>query len=519
MNEQFERYVEELKLENADSERTKKYILVIKSKLDELIQNCEGELTKQECLDEFIEAYREDLKYDKDILIGKIYPFLIQYTSYKEIINLSRSNKLKLRKAIEEAKKREKTSKGEIIRISLDSEEQIIRSLMGILRENPEYKEKDILARLQIWKSSIQNNLKTMLIKSIQSNVAFLDEYGILDSYISEANDNFELLGLNELKLVKRNPIPDEYGDGHGNFIRYDEEKKCYVKYDENGRIVKDGEDLTKYDEDPGVVDMFDEKYLKRLSPEDLLMLDLFWRGKYLQERIEIAKAMSTIRDLNLWGTILNNDKSKITEINNSVILKSIKTYYAQKYEFDNPKKEIEETPKKSIFKRKSSKKTFDNEEQNKKSIVDSKELEILSCTLRDLVSEECILISKLKAKDFSIRGWGTLDNDVVETFADETVFVIDNASFRGPVIMSVPTEELKRFFGIDDIKFPKYKWVEKIDFVTSKTMEKLYLPASNFFNRQALEKQKENPSSKVLALYTGKKVKENPNTRNDNAR
>lgn len=517
MNEQFKKYVEELKLENADGERTKNYILIIKSKLDEFVQNCDGELTKQECLEQFKEAYVEDLKYNKDILVGKIYPYLLQYTSYKELLNFSKTNKLKFRKSIEEAKKREKASKGEKITISLDSEEQLIKSLMGILRENIEYKEKDILGRLQIWKLSISDKLKEMLIESIQSNVSFLEEYGILDLYIDEANNNFELLNLNELKLSKRNPIPDEYGDGHGNFVRYDEEKNGYVKYDENGKIVKDGEDLTKYDEDPGVIDMFNGEYLKKLSPEDLLMLDLFWRGKYLQERIEIAKAMSTIRDLDLWETILNGDKNKITEIDNSQILKSLKTYYAQKYKFDNPEEKIEETPKKRIFKRKSNKKN-DNEEQNEKNIVDSKELEILSYTLRDLVSEECIIIGKLKAKDFNIRGWGTLDNDVVETYQDETVFAIDNASFRGPVIMSVPTGELKRFFG-DDIIFPKYKGAQKIDFITSKTMEKLYLPASNYFKRMALEKYKENPSSKTLALLTGKKIKEGPNTEDDEAR
>ena len=56
---------------------------------------------------------------------------------------------------------------------------------------------------------------------------------------------------------------------------------------------------------------------------------------------------------------------------------------------------------------------------------------------------------------------------------------------------------------------FPKYKGVKKIDVLTSSIMEKLYLPASNYFKRQTMEKYKENPYSKTLALLTGKKVKE----------
>jgi len=515
MKEQFEKYIEELKLENADSVRIKEYILRIKTKLDEFISNCDGELTKEECLEQFIEEYYNNLIYDKNELLGRIFPFLLQYISYKEILNIYKSNKSKFKKVLDEAKKREKMSKGDRITISLDGEEQIIKSLMAIIRENPDYKEKEILSRIQIWKSNISGKLKDSLIKSIRSNIAFLEEFGILDTYINEANDNFEKLDLDELKVVKRNPIADEYGDGKGNRIVYNEEKKCYIKYDDNGNIIRDGEDLTKYDEDPGVIDMFDEEYLKRLSPEDLLMLDMFWRGKFLQERMEITKAMSTIRDLDLWNTIINGEAEEITKIDDSIILETLKTYYGQKYEYDNPENEQEKKSKKGFFKRKFDK----SEEQQTKNIIDSRELEILTNTLRDLVSEECIIISKLKAKDFSIRGWGTLDNDMTDASSEETIFVIDNANFRGPVILSVPTEELKRFFGDENIKFPVYKGIGKIDFITSSIMEKLYLPASNYFKRKTMEKYKKNPNSKTLALLTGKKIKEPANAHNNEIR
>lgn len=519
MSEQFKRYVEELKVENVDTMKIKGYILRINNKLNEFRKNSDEELTKQECIDEFMEAYKEDLNYDKTMLIGKVFPFLMQYTSYKEILNLYKSNRVKFKKVVEEARKREKTSRGEIIRMSLDSEEQVIRSLMGIIRENPNYKEKDMLTRIQACKSGVSEELKEMLINSIQSNVAFLEEYGILDSYIDETNNSLEFLNLNELKITKRNPIADEYGDGKGNFIKYDEEKKCFIKHDENGNVIKDGEDLTKYDEDPGVIDMFDEEYLKKLSPEDLLMLDMFWRAKSAEERMEMSKAMSVIRDLDLWDIIVNDDKSKISEIDDSRIINSLKSYYEQKYEFDNPKEEENPTPKRSIFKRKSSKKKIETEPETKKEIVDKQELENLSVALRDLVLEECIIIGKLRAKDFSIRGWGTLNNEKTGAYSDETVFAMDNANFRGPVIMSVPTEELKRFFGVDEVRFPEYKGVEKLDYNTSAIMEKLYLPTSNYFKRVAMKKYKENPSSKALALLTGKKLKEAPSTDDNDAR
>ena len=86
---------------------------------------------------------------------------------------------------------------------------------------------------------------------------------------------------------------------------------------------------------------------------------------------------------------------------------KSLKKYFTQKYVFYHQS----ET------------------KQPQENIVEIEELENLAYSLRDLVSEECIIISKLKAKDFSIRGWGTIDNELTETSPNETLFVIDNAN------------------------------------------------------------------------------------------
>ena len=503
MSKEFQKYLEEAQKENIDANRTKNYMLLIRRCFINFMGD-EDEFTKEEYLIQFLETYREDFKRDPITTLKNVY-ILSQYNSYKELLNLAKGNQAKFAKLLETAQKLESVSNTEKLNISLNAEEQLLRSLRDVIREFPKIKGKDLLSMLQRRKVYVADYLKNNLISSIQQNASFLAEFGILDEYIEFANSIIKKLDLPELILSKRGIPADEYGDGKGNTVKYGEKRKCFVKYDETGKEIASGEELDEYYEDYGVVDMFDTDYLKSLSPEDLIMMDMFWRSKYLEERMEMAKAMYVIRDLDLWQDIIGDNENKILSFDNENILEALKRY-------SNPKSEVEEEQpqKRKIFGRKKKKKDIEESEE-KKNKIDFEEAEFLSRVARDVVLQECAVISKLKAKDFSVRTWGTIEQegDLVE---DQITIAIDNANFRGTVLMAVPKSALIEFIGTSDVKLPKYKDTEKIDDLYSSIMSKLYLPASNYFRRQVMKKYKQNPSSVVLAGLAGKKVKTAPN-------
>ena len=503
MSKEFQKYLEEAQKENIDVDRTKKYILLIRKYLIDFIGD-EDEFTQEEYITQFLELYREDFKRDPSSTLKNIYT-LSQYNSYKELLNLAKGNQAKFAKLLGIAQKSESISNTEKLNISLNAEEQLLRSLRDVIREFPKIKGKDLLTMLQKRKAYVADYLKNNLISSIQQNASFLLEFGILDEYIEYANRMTEKLDLQELIMSKRGIPADEYGDGKGNTVKYDEKRKCFVKYDETGKEIASGEELDEYYEDYGVIDMFDTEYLKTLLPEDLIMMDMFWRSKYLEERMEMAKAMYVIRDLDLWQDITGDSDNKILGLDNETLLEALKRY-------SKPRKDVEEEQpkKKKIFARKKKKKDVE-EVREEEDNIDLEEVEFLSRVARDVVLQECAVISKLKAKDFSVRTWGTIERegDLVE---DQITIAIDNANFRGTVLMAVPKSALIEFIGTSDVKLPKYKDTEKIDDLYSSIMSKLYLPASNYFRRQVMKKYKQNPSSVVLAGLAGKKVKTAPN-------
>ena len=487
-------------------EVTKKNLLRLKKYIDKLFEGVdEEELSIEEKKQEFLDIYREELKANPKEALENTY-FLSQYNSYKEIFNCSKTNKAKLRKLISEAKGMEAQAGNEQLTISLDTDEQAIISLREIFRRNPWCKERDLLEEVQSRKSNVSDILKKRLIKSIQRSALFLNEFGILDEYIEDANEKLKKLNLTEILLSKRYPLPDEYFDGKGNSIKYDEQKRCFIKYDENGNVVKDNEDLFKYEEDIEILDSFEEDYLMKLSPEDLFMMDMFWKCIYLKERLEISKAISTIEDLDLWYEMFDGKESNVIETHDEFIGDSIKKYDRQKDNFLNQQyEEIQEEKKKSRF--------FSRKKENKsktveKEIVSKEELENLSILTRDLLLQECTIISKLKAKDFSVRSWGVIDSEKVDTTEEGVLIAIDNENFRGTVVMAIPKQMLKAFFEIEEEKLPKYKNLDKIDESYSQIMATLYLPASNYFKRQVMKKYKENPSNQLYASLVGKKAK-----------
>ena len=278
------------------------------------------------------------------------------------------------------------------------------------------------------------------------------------------------------MAFQKRNPIPDEYGDGKGNHIRYDENKKQYVKYDDNGKVVEDDEDLSKYEQDIGVIDAFDEDFLSQLNTEDLFMMDLFYRCIYFSERLGLTKAMYTMEKMGLWKLVYEGKKEDIESIDDEAIIKCFK------------------------------------EEDDEKPFIDE-EIENIRNTAKDMTMQECTLVSKLKSKDLSVRSWGIVYYDEDDSHIN---VAIDNANFRGTVIVAVPRIILADFIEGDLAKLPKYKDEDKLDDNYSCVMGRLYIPATDFYKKYVMAKYKENPTSKLYAMLAGKKVKKGPDIEGD---
>ena len=482
MSNEIENY--EIEINDESFQNVREYILKIKKYIDGFIEDEDTNLTKKEKLEQFLKTYKEETKIDPKQVLKYTY-VLSQYNSLKELSNLEKANKAKLRKIISEAAKRENENSDDRLTISLNNEEQLLISAREILREYPKMKEKDILKTAQKRKTYISEYLKKCIIESIQNSVSYLNEYGILDDYIQEVNERLNGLDFNEVSVKKRNPFPDEYFDKEGNII--------------------------EYDEDIGIIESFDEEQLKNMTPEDLYMMDMFWRSTYLKERMEIAKAFSTIEYLDLWDTLLNENEEKIQNIDNTLIFNALCDFRRQKNEYENPKKEEQEQIKsRKIFKRKN-KKQEEIVQEPLKQTIEKEELDNLNYLSRDFILQECTIVSKLKARDFSIRTWGVIDNEEIEYDEDGLVVAIDNENFRGTIIMAIPKGIVTGFFNIDEDKLPKYKKLNEIDESYSQIMAKLYLPASNYFKRQIMKKYKENPGNSLYANLTGKKVKNTP--------
>ena len=269
------------------------------------------------------------------------------------------------------------------------------------------------------------------------------------------------------MEYQKRNPIPDEYGDEKGNSIRYDEGKKQYVKYDDNGKVVNDGEDLSKYEQDIGIIDALDEDNLRRLNTEDLFMMDLFYRCIYFTERLELTKTMYAMEKMGIWKIIYEGTKEDIEALDDEEIINAFET-------------------------------------DDEKPLIDE-EIENIRNTAKDMTMQECTLVGGLKSRSFNVRSWGVVDYNEED---DQLSIAIDNANFRGPVIIAVPKSILVNFVEGDLAKLPRYKDEDKLDDKYSFVMGKLYIPATDFYKKYVMLKYKENPSSKLFALLTGKKVK-----------
>lgn len=503
--EEFKKYIEKIKNEEMDPTKAKEYIIKIKRYLDEFINNCQGEISKEEALEQFLEEYNKELKIIKPSTARIMYG-VSQYNACKILLNLSKSNKMKFNNLIKTAKQREKEGGFGTLSNSLNTEEQLIVTLRNALRQNVQLNEKGLQGFLKANKAEYEKVLKSDFIKRIEESVVYLDEYGALDELVERANSVLEKMNLSGAKIRKRNPLPDERYDKDRNIIKYDEKGKL-CKYDKSGNLINDEEDLFKYEEDLGVMEILDKEYLSNVSVENLLLLDLFWKAKQLEERGNVSKAMLTINLAGLWPTILNEDEETIKNLDDTLISNTLKRDKALTYLYGS----VDNIT--TRMKRQYSKFLKDNNLPKNGKIeddveIEKVEIENLIYLSRDVSLESCVVVSKLMEKEFDIKNWGVLNEENYLEGRKELGIYIENPDFRGGILIGLPEFMLKNFFQKEDLNLPKFKHPEKIDNAYEEIMSEICLPVTPVFKEYMLRKYFEEPSSELYAKLAGKKVK-----------
>ncbi|MCI8640619.1 MAG: hypothetical protein HFJ59_01920 [Clostridia bacterium] len=110
--------------------------------------------------------------------------------------------------------------------------------------------------------------------KLIQAGIIF-SKYGLLEVELQKINQDYELLGMPELKYQKR--------------------------------ATEEG--------DIGLEEIFEEEYVKGLNEEQLAILNSFWQNRLTKKLQSINQAILTIETLDLWNKILLG--KKISKISN----------------------------------------------------------------------------------------------------------------------------------------------------------------------------------------------------------
>lgn len=486
--------LEELRKKTMNAKDTKNNILVIKRLLDRLIENC-PEVSKKELLEEFLEEYEKDIQQTKNF--EEEFPLILQYRAHKELLKKYRNNKNEFDQLVREARTRENLEKEGQIGISKDLKESIIAILRRTIRDSSVGNEHELINNISLVRTELSKMIKDKLIDEMQRNVSFLNEYGFLDEYISIANQNLQELGLEKLKYYKRYPIPDE-------------------KYDENGNIIKDSEDI-------GVLDSFDTEYLEQLSPEELIMMAAFWKTKYMEARVKMFDAMSTIHSLNLRDDILEKDEAQIEELDEKMIEAALRENEVLLHLYRSEGVLTEDMRKQhDNFLRANGISTNKSIEEKVEDI--QPEVDRLDIIGAERILLQCVLMQMLHDKDIKIKAWGVMpDSEVnLENLEEDSVAIaIEHDRFRGAYVMGMPKEVLEKYFeGIADIKkLPKFKKIDGIDEKYSRIMSLLYMPSNEFFRKTVKEYYAENPQSPLIANLAGKKPKKIPDNKDDGSR
>ena len=533
---EFEKEFEKLKEQDLNPEITRKYLLYIKRFINEIKESSEEELSEDQIKEIFDLEYKSDLRTQCEA--SNTYVALRKYGTCRKILELFKGNKNEFNRRIKVAKRLEENSGDkDDLPINFDYEKDIISALRGMLRKTKMriYAGK---SELELLKDEEQNNLKiakTIMITSIQKDVAYLEKFGIIDEYIKESNKTLEKLNLSELKYIKRNPITDDEVEvvPDGKILPFKDEKGNEIKYSKEDSKVKEE------DEDIGVIDNFSTENLEKLSIEDLLFLNAFWQDKAVEVSLEISKAKRIVSYLKIWDKIINEDEEAIKQLNLKDIKLGLKkdlalTYlskdgieltdsivekYIQIVDRKDGKEENEDDDKKlgkvkKIFKGNKVKKEqikLKREEITNEINLMKDEVSSFKYRLADVMTLECTIVEKLDAKNFKTKlKWGLKAESINEDLDKnkEVVIVIENPNFRTPLIMPINKSSLRTFLEKDRIEFP----VLKNELNDEYSNMDIYLPKSKYFSKIARKKYDENPSSSLNASIAGKKVKKEKN-------
>ena len=451
----FNSLIAQIKEETLDVETTKEYIELIQKYTQKMIDSYADERTKHEILQDFLEDFDGTL-FTKSL--GKeICSETIKYKTCEELLSAYKGNK-----NIFANYKRLAKQSGIYSNLPIDDERKI-SLIRSILSKNTNIKEKDMVELIKREENISSKKAKDMLIATIQNSVSFLNEYGIIDRNIEESNSMLEELDLTELKLKKRNPIPDEYASSESNI------------------------------EDIGVLDSFEKEELEKISLKDLLFLASFWESQYMVNRMEISKALAVMESLNMFENNENISNSRIEAAlkqdiilthlikNREEISRKMKKQY-RKYTEENGLKahELEED--------------VDNAEVKKTD---------LNFTTNDILNYQYLIIQMLIKKQLKVKNWGKIEN--VENISDFDIAIgIESGNFRGPLIMAIPKQILLQAFKIKDDEIPTYKGY--LNQAYSEVMARVLLVSNNYFKKQVKEKYKQNKSSELYASLAGKK-------------
>lgn len=493
MEEEFVRIIAMIKEETLDLEETKKYILIIKRLLEKSYVGIEGQ-TDEQGLEDFLNDYQNDLEFRGNA--QNIFEGMFRHCIYRKLATTFKKDRRAFNAILEEAKGTKQLDSMSNIIANSDIPQAMTKIMQAISGKMGNVKGEELFTEIQTQNQIVVANLKKQMINIIREVIMMLEEYGFIDDYIEESNYQLEDLGLEGLKYEKRNPVPDEQYQ-----VEYDENGK--VKFDKKGNVIKK-KVKPDSEEDIGVIDALSEENLEKLSIEDLILMTAFWESKYLEERMRLSRALSTIQTLGLWDVVLKGEISDIQQVEEGKVRGALKKDLALSYlAGDN----LTITDKMRIQYDK-----FLNEEglqceQTLENEIKTTLPELLNLKMatRDVATLEYLVLYLLQIQELKPDEWGIIkeENEVDIKEDDSITVAIENRNFRGPLVMAISKEALQGLLKTDGTDYPMYS--KKIDKTYSDIMSKLYLPANKFLK----EKYKENPESEFFATMVGKKVKE----------
>lgn len=491
----FNSIIADIKKETFDPETTKKYISLIATRMRNAYKNCSDELTPEEFIAIFLQEYNNELNFTGSA--NELYRDVLKNRGYRDFLKLYKNDRGKFNSIIRIARQREEKNNQERLNVDINREENMISILRNLFRCSYTDVEKVIIPFMQRSKEMSESDIKQRMIKIIQESVAFLNDYGILDEYISDANAQLAELGLERLSYKKRNPIPDE-------------------KYNAEGKKIENNEDI-------GVIDAVDTDVLMQ-HPIDVLIIETaFWESKYWQNRIEISRAKGVMDSLGIWNDTLLNGNIAIADINDEKLEDALKKDEAIT---ELHRRGIEVSPKLSEqYDRFVTQKCVNSEGLNLKQAYEKMNGEItnLAVTGYDIATLQCLIISQLLQKNPRVKRWGKIPNDEMENInvdGDNLISVaVDHQDFRGTIILASSKKTLQDVFHADNIDFPDYKKIDSIDEKYNDILTKICILNSEYFKRVIKEEYKNNPNNQLLAFLNGKPVKKVPEQPGGDAR